>query len=146
SGIAPWTAGAPWAESWFKEAFFDKFGRFGILEFYATHPKDFLDLLRRCARFFFLNAYTYGNFEKSAGRPPHAVSLSWGVWGKVRALLPGSIWFIFGLLLFHTIAAVVSFKPIKAVMLLVISLSALNFLTVAIGSGDVDVTRQGLVS
>jgi hypothetical protein len=136
SGVNPFTSEGPLYDPSFKEAFNDRLRPLAVPTFYTTHPGRSLHLLDRSARLFFLERQTDGNYAKSAGQPPHTLNSIGRVWGAARSWLPGSIWFIFGLLLLNCVVAIGDFTPIKAVLLLGLALGSITFVTVAIFGGD----------
>ena len=147
-GVNAYAPEAPLAVPAFRAAFFDRFGYADVLRFYATHPRRFLDRLRRAGRqSFALRPVNLGNFDQASGLPAGARSRHFGAWSEARALLGhGGFFWIVGLLGVNLAAAVragaKSRRLLGAGVLALCTMAALEFGVCSMADYLDDVSRH----
>lgn len=116
-----------------------------IMRFYFRHPRRIVQAVFRSVPMGFAIRPGYGNYEKSAGNPPGAVSKGFAVWSSLRELLiPKSFWLVAIILM---LSAANAFFPRRSLgetgfRVLLILICALQLVVTSIASDPSDIIRH----
>ncbi len=116
-----------------------------IMRFYLRHPRRIAQAVFRSTPMGFAIRPGYGNYEKSAGKPPGAVSRGFAGWSSLRDLMiPKSFWIVAIILL---LSAASAFFPRRSLgeagfRILLILICALQLVVTSIASDPSDIIRH----
>lgn len=79
-----------------KADFYDRISHADVMLFYMKHPGRLLDKLEYAAEYsMIIRPYYLGNYEKSEGKPPGALSYKYSGWSEFKKHeVPSRLWFI----------------------------------------------------
>jgi hypothetical protein len=152
SGVSAYQAGTPFADPDFRRRFTERVSHSRIALFYALRPVRFGNLLHRAARrAAVMRPHHLGNFEKSVGMPPRAMSRAFALWSGARERLgsgtPALI--VANLISGIGIAALQRMRGdtrrarfAGEVILALVAVAVLEFLVSVTGEGITDVVRH----
>jgi len=134
-----------------KTLFYDKISHAKVALFYAKHPARFLQKLDRAAESGMYNRPMYlGNYAKSAGHEPGAVTHTFGWWSKFKLKLPHSFAAVFLFFAAYVLTAVVlrlrsadrRGKLLAELFLVLALVGAIAMMVPLIGDGEADLSKH----
>lgn len=136
----------------FAEEYYPRFSHMKVALFYLKHPQRFYQKLEVAAENGMTLQPTYlGNFEKSEGLEPGALSSEFSLWSQFKHnVLPNKLWFIAGVFLAYFLVLIRSYLDafrirdrIYLEVLAGIGLVGLfQFVTPIIGDGEADLGKH----
>jgi hypothetical protein len=116
-----------------------------IMRFYLRHPRRILQAAFRSVPMGFSLRPGYGNYEKSAGKPPGAVSKGFAIWSSFRELLiPKSFWIAIVIFLLSAVNTFFPRRPLgeTSFRILLILICVLQLVITSIASEPSDIIRH----
>jgi hypothetical protein len=150
AGTYAFKPGVPIADPAFQRSFYGHTSYGKLLLFFAGHPNRLEALLSRSSRSAFTLRPDYlGNFEFSKHRRPYAQSHSLAWWTWLEGRIPGSVPSVaLAIVLPLAIAGAGIWKgdrrlrAVAGVILLLVSMAALEFLIVVLGEGEYELIKH----
>lgn len=134
------------------EDFYPHISHGKVLAYYLRHPSRFVEKLEAAARDgMTIRPYYLGNYDKSAGKPPGAITSSFSIWSEwKRTWLPNKLWFIAGVYaMYYCVLAVRYLRAAKPRERIYVELFAalgcmglIQFLVPVVGDGEADLAKH----
>ncbi len=135
-----------------KEDFYDRISHLDVLFFYLNHPTRLVDKLEYAAQHsMMIRPYYLGNYEKSEGKSPGAMSFAYSIWSEFKKkYVPNSLWFIAACYIVYYIIALLEWgrahrlrSKIASELFMLIGLTGLfSFLIPILGDGQADLAKH----